>query len=120
MNSPASSAASKRSSATASSAERTTARSSFGAVSMAWVYMVVPLRVSMIDNAAGLADERAFDAVRRAHAHRRADTGQRLDRLLQVAPDGGGIGTGLRGQQLAQHLDLVEEAVARHDELVLA
>src|SRR5262245_57195638 len=119
MKSPASSAASKRSSATASSAERTAMRSSFGAVSLAWVSISGSLLMALAVDSAGLAYERSLDAVRQPDLHGGRHAGHRLDAFLQVAGDLCDVGLELRGQQLAQHLDLVEQALARDHELVL-
>src|ERR1700760_771731 len=120
MNSSASSAASKRCSATTSSALRMTARSSLGAVSMAWVYMPYSLFLALVDDATRLADKSSFDRIGRPDAHRGAHAGQRLDAFLQVAADGARIAAYMRGQQFAQHFDLVQQPVARDDKLVLA
>src|SRR5262245_5500265 len=117
MKSPASILASKRRSSSTCSNVRTAlgSRPSWGCWSIACVYIAKLLRLlrSLVDDTSGLADERAFDRFRRAHAHRGAHADQRLDAGLQPRGDLRPVCAGLIGQQLAQHLDLVELAVAR-------
>ena len=76
--------------------------------------------LALVDDAARLADQRAFDRIGHADAHCGAHASQRLDAFLQVMPDLRRVRGDVRGQQLAQHLHLVQQPVARDHELVLA
>src|SRR5450755_2076526 len=124
MKSPASMRASKRSSWAISSAEHKGLRRSLASlamVSIACVYMVdPPLLRALIDHAARLADERAFERARRRHRDRAIDADHRLDAMPEPVGHLVAVCARMGRQHLAAHFDLVKVSLARDHELVLA
>src|SRR5664279_1968901 len=122
MKSPASIRASNAAWRATSSAERTafgTSSRSLPIVSIACVYMAFLLFRTLVDDAPGLADKRALQAVGQADVDRRIDADQRLDAVTQPLADRGAVGAGVLRQHFAADLDRIEVAVARDDGLVL-